>query len=165
MDYSSAPQKISNRYIVRPINNDDLTPEYFRLLEEIKTITAVYPGKERAIAQLEIMKRKGAKFVYVVLDSEQNNRLVATGSIVVEEKFEFNLAAYAHIEELAVFSDYQGKGVGRLLVQFMLGLIEKQGILKTVLFTTTDKIGFYNKVGFPHQRVLMLRENFPAEKL
>lgn len=56
---------------------------------------------------------------------------------------------YAKIERVAILENYQGRGLGRELMQFILSDLHKQSLVKTVkLSSQVHAIPFYEKFGF-----------------
>jgi len=56
---------------------------------------------------------------------------------------------YAKIERVAIVADYQGQGLGREIMQFILADLRKHSTIKTVkLGSQTHAIPFYEKLGF-----------------
>lgn len=56
---------------------------------------------------------------------------------------------YAKIERVAILSDYQGQGLGRDIMQFILADLRQHPTLKTIkLSSQVHAIPFYEKLGF-----------------
>lgn len=75
------------------------------------------------------------------------------------------------IGRMAVLKDWRGRGIGRALLQTLLDLAAKQGLLRVTLSAQTHALGFYERAGFyavgesfmdagiPHR--LMVKELLP----
>lgn len=64
------------------------------------------------------------------------------------------------IADLAVAKDFQGKGIGKMMLQFLKNLDPEARIF---LFSAEDAEPFYNKIGFTlHERCYQLK---PDEKI
>jgi GNAT superfamily N-acetyltransferase len=55
---------------------------------------------------------------------------------------------HALIVEMMVLPDYQGEGIGRRVLQELVGRCEEHGIRDVQLFCAAGKVGFYEKHGF-----------------
>ena len=66
-----------------------------------------------------------------------------------------------YIKDVIVRPEYQGKGIGRLLINELLGFIDRNGISGTNVFVELcampDKIPFYEKFGFDSNEALRLK--------
>ena len=54
------------------------------------------------------------EFRYWLLDS--NNKLIATGTIIYETKFIFNICKLAHIEDVCVKMEHRDQGLGKYML-------------------------------------------------
>ena len=66
-----------------------------------------------------------------------------------------------YIKDVIVHPDYQGRGIGRMLMNELLGFIRSHGVPDTEIFTELcampDKIPFYEKFGFAANEAQRLR--------
>lgn len=83
------------------------------------------------------------------------DRVVGTISIYFEPKLSRDCRPAAHIEDVAVHPDWQGRGVGALLMETALAIIRDHGCYKVVLNCNESKIGFYEKHGFRQDGICM----------
>ena len=100
------------------------------------------------------MKLAKERHMYVVCDKE---RIVGTGGIA---------GFWGSITEsilltIFVLPEYQGKGIGRMLIAELLKFINDHGIPDTDIFielcAMPDKIPFYEKFGFSANEAQRLR--------
>ena len=73
-----------------------------------------------------------------------------------------------YIKDVIVLPEYQGKGIGRLLIDTLLKFINENGVSDTHIFVELcampDKIPFYEKFGFAANEAQRLRIMYPVEK-
>lgn len=74
--------------------------------------------------------------------------VVGTYSVIVEPKFIHGGCFAAHIEDVAVHADWQGRGVGRALMEHAIEFCRAAGCYKIVLYCAPETVPFYEKVGF-----------------
>ena len=67
---------------------------------------------------------------------------------MIEQKFIHDGGKVGHIEDVVVRKEYQGKGVGKKIVNALLKYAEKKGCYKTILDCSEDLIPFYESIGF-----------------
>ena len=83
--------------------------------------------------------------IYVL---EDNNILLACGTILFEKKFIHNLSLYAHIEDIIVCTKYQKKGYGKLLIQNLINICKERKCYKILLDCNNNFIPSYEKYRF-----------------
>ncbi len=66
-----------------------------------------------------------------------------------------------YIKDVIVRPEYQGKGIGRMLITELLKFIEENGVSGTKIFVELcampDKISFYEKFGFDSNEAQRLK--------
>ncbi|KCZ78799.1 hypothetical protein H311_00165, partial [Anncaliia algerae PRA109] len=87
---------------------------------------------------------------------EIDGKVVGSGTLFIEYKFIHSLAKKAHIEDIVVDKEYQGHGIGKMIVKRLVQLAEEKGCYKTALCTAQDKIPFYKKCGFEPKETEMV---------
>ena len=93
------------------------------------------------------------KKIFVVKNND--NDTIATGSILLEQKFTHNFSKVAHIEDIVVLKSYRGRGIGKLLINFLVKFAEKNNCYKVILNCDEKNINFYKKLGFSKKNVEM----------
>ena len=82
-----------------------------------------------------------------------NNRIVAYGSVVIENKIRGEVAG--HIEDIVVDSEVRGKMVGVSLIKELIEISRKKGCYRITLFCNEKLINFYSRNGFKVNNVVM----------
>jgi len=80
----------------------------------------------------------------VILD----DKVVASTTLIIEQKFIHDGGLVGHIEDVVVSKEYQGKGIGEELILQVLDYAKKNNCYKTILDCTDDVKPFYEKIGF-----------------
>ncbi len=93
------------------------------------------------------------KKIFIVKNND--NDTIATGSILLEQKFTHNFSKVAHIEDIVVLESYRGRGIGKLLINFLVKFAEKNNCYKVILNCDEKNINFYKKLGFSKKNVEM----------
>ena len=94
------------------------------------------------------------KSIFIVV--EINNIIVGVASLYIIEKLTRKMGL---IEDVAVDSNYRGKGIGIKLIQNLTSKAKNMGCDKIVLNSSKDNISFYEKSGFKVNEIQMVLRN------
>lgn len=110
---------------------DDYPPEVFK--------ASLEPNKYK-----DVFKRlKESDYEYYVLKNK-NKIIGVTGLYTIKkDKREANWLGWTCIN-----CKYQGKGIGKKLVEFIINKSKKKNKKYLRVYTNIDKVGFYEKLGF-----------------
>lgn len=84
-----------------------------------------------------------------------NNELIATGTIIYEYKFIFNLCTLAHIEDVCVKKEHRNKGLGKKLIKHMIIEAKNKNCYKVILDCSDKNCNFYESCGFEKRGIQM----------
>jgi glucosamine-phosphate N-acetyltransferase len=116
-------------------------------LETLSNLSTVELTPEEALPILESRRRSGIR-TFVAREDEQ---VVGTATLIVEQKFLHSGGWVGHIEDVAVHRNHQKKGIGAALVRHAVDEAHKLGCYKVILSCFEDRIPFYKGLGFqPH---------------
>lgn len=89
-------------------------------------------------------------FVIVPVDSEgiEAGEVAAVGTIFIEQKLIHGGALTGHIEDIAVNGQFQGKKLGKKLIDHLSQYGLTNGCYKVILDCAEKNIGFYEKCSF-----------------
>lgn len=71
----------------------------------------------------------------------------------------------AVLEDVIIGNEYRGKGLGRLLVEYVLAWAKTDGMTRITLLADRDNkaaLGFYRKLGFEHSHMVVLRRRLAS---
>jgi ribosomal protein S18 acetylase RimI-like enzyme len=83
-----------------------------------------------------------------ILVLEISGILVATGTVFYEQKFIFNRAVLAHVEDVCVKKEYRRQGYGTLIIQSLLERARTNRCYKITLDCASSNVDFYTACGF-----------------
>ena len=83
--------------------------------------------------------------IYVV---EIQNTIIATSTLIIEQKFIHKLSKYARIEDVFVDNQYRGKKIGQLLIKHIIDYCKDNNFYKITLTCNEKLISFYKKNNF-----------------
>lgn len=84
----------------------------------------------------------------VIIIEKDSNKVIAIGTLMVEIKLIHDGGKVGHIEDIAVNGNYQGKGLGKVLIELLKNLAVLEGCYKVILDCDEKNVDFYNKCGF-----------------
>ncbi|CZR62572.1 probable glucosamine-phosphate N-acetyltransferase [Phialocephala subalpina] len=132
-------------YQIRPLEQEDYHKGFFECIQVLTSTGDV--SEEQFNERYDWMKTKGEGIHYFLV-IEHQNQIVGTGTIVVERKFIHNLGNIAHIEEIAIRKEHQGKKLGLKMIQALSSLAKNVGCYKSILGCSEENEPFYVKCGF-----------------
>ena len=92
----------------------------------------------------------------ITLVSADNNTITGVASLHIINKLTRTLGL---IEDVAVNENYRGKGIGKKLVQKLIGLASDNKCDKIVLNSSEKNSTFYKKIGFEKNDIQMIIRN------
>lgn len=129
LDYISPEVQslLPENYTLRPLRRSDYYSGY---LDVLRVLTSVGDFSiEKWNERYDWMaQRNGEYFLLVVCDGEE--RVVGTGSLIVERKFIRSLGMVGHIEDIAIEQGQQGKKLGLRMIQALDYVANKVGCYK-----------------------------------
>lgn len=136
----------------------DLTVKYNELTaEEFISLWESVWGPGPSFEQTELAM-KHTLFRVSVFDGE---KIIAMARMIGDMGLDY------YIKDVVVIPEYQGMGIGRLLINELLNYVRKNGISGTGIFVElcadTDKIPFYEKFGFDANEAQRLKMMCSAE--
>jgi glucosamine-phosphate N-acetyltransferase len=90
--------------------------------------------------------------------AREGHQVVGAATLIIEQKFIHQGAKVAHIEDVAVHKDHQGKGIGQELIKKMTDYAKHTGCYKIILDCNPELIPFYEKCGFQQSAVQMRKD-------
>ena len=123
---------------IRPIETRDYHKQYIDLLNQLSKTNFTYNQFKKFIDNSDNLHIK------VI---EINNKIIATGTLVVEKKLIHDISLAGHIEDIIIDKEYRGKGYGMKIIKHLVHLSEELGCYKVILNCKDELVGFYNKCG------------------
>ena len=132
--------------IIREIEEDDLEKGFLETLDFLRNTGDLDKNKANEI--LKKIKQNPNHIIHVAVD---DNKIVGSTTLLVEQKFIHNGGLVGHIEDVVVRKDYEGKGIGIKLVTSLLERAKEKNCYKTILDCKDDVKQFYERIGFKRE--------------
>ena len=132
--------------IIREIEENDLEKGFLESLDFLRKASDIDKNKAEEI--LKKIKQNPNHIIQVAVD---DNKIVGSTTLLVEQKFIHDVGLIGHIEDVVVRKDYEGKGIGIKLVMSMLERAKEKNCYKTILDCKDDVKQFYERIGFKRE--------------
>ncbi|KAJ6151283.1 Glucosamine 6-phosphate N-acetyltransferase [Penicillium chermesinum] len=132
-------------YTIRPLRRSDYSRGYLDVLRVLTTVGDI--AEEEWNQRYDWIKSRNDEY-YMLVVCDGQDRVVGTGSLIVERKFIHSLGLVGHIEDIAVEAGQQGKKLGLRIIQALDHVAAQVGCYKSVLDCSEANEGFYVKCGF-----------------
>lgn len=131
--------------IIRELREEDLWNGFLTSLDSLRKASNI--DKKKAI---EIFNKINSNPDHIIAVAELNGKIVGATTLLIEPKFIHNGGLVGHIEDVVVDNAYQGKQIGKKIIEYLLKIAKDRGCYKTILDCTDDVKQFYEKIGFKH---------------
>ena len=128
---------------IRELEANDLFNGFLQSMDSLKLASNL--DKKKAEEIFDKISSNSNHFVYVAI---LDGRVVGSTTMIIEPKFIHDGGKVAHIEDVVVSKEYQGKGIGEMLIQSLLELAKDNDCYKTILDCSDEVKPFYDKIGF-----------------
>lgn len=135
---------------IRKLKNSDYFKNYLELLEQLTVVDKEKISYDDFNIFVDNLNDK--QLVYVI---EDNNKIVATITVLIENKLIHGLGKVGHIEDVVVDKIYSGKHIGKQIVEFAVCQCKNIGCYKVLLDCSDDVKPFYEKCNFDRKGNLM----------
>lgn len=130
-------------HTLRKLETNDYNKGYLELLA---TLTIVEPDLiTPEMFDNFVQNLHKNHIVYVI---EHMNQIIASGTILIENKIIHGCSKVGHIEDIVVSPQYKGKQLGTLVIKSLIEYAKDQKCYKVILDCEENLINFYDKCGF-----------------
>ena len=136
---------------IRELAGRDLLKKNSGFLKALETLSPVNADETRLMEAFLDRQKQGVKTFVAVEDDE----VLGTASLLIEQKFTHVAGRVGHIEDVAVRPSQQRQGIGSALVLHCVDEAIKQNCYKVVLETALETVPFYIQAGFRQHEIGM----------
>lgn len=123
----------------RQLEKADYDKNYLELLKQLTTVGDI--SKEKYETTIDKM---GAE-VWVV---EFGGKIIASVSLLLEQKIIHECGIVGHLEDVVVDRDYRKYGLGKFIIERIINIAKERGCYKLIGDCKSELLGFYEKNGF-----------------
>jgi glucosamine-phosphate N-acetyltransferase len=143
---------MNNLYQITKLDKSDYHKGFLQLLGQLTSVQSI----DNPITYEQFCKHfdQMTSDVYVIRDISLN-KIVATGTLMIETKFIHNLSSVGHIEDIVVDKEQRGLGLGKSMIDHLVKLSEKSNCYKVILDCGKHNAEFYEKCRFKNKGIEM----------
>ena len=140
---------------IRKLQAEDIT----QYLDVLKNLAIVKTDLKMAkfIYETEIAPNP-LHHIFIAFDNSDKHKpkVIASCTLLVEPKMIGNADRVGHIEDVAVLKEFQGKGIGLRIVEFVTKFgFEEMKCAKIQLDCAESTMPFYQRLGYVYNDILM----------
>lgn len=117
----------------------------------LKQLTSCDTDEQKFVEIFEKMyeiNQVDTQYFVIVWEDMDNGNIVLAWTILIEKKFIHDWRSVWHIEDIVVSKEYNGKWLGRHLINLLVDLWKKKSCYKVILDCTDDVLPFYEWCSF-----------------
>lgn len=141
---------ISMTFTIEKISNSLDDYNILRLITILKQLSNVgtndIPKIRNHINQLYETENTICKKIMVVV--KYNDKVIGTGSIIIEEKIIHNIGKVGHIEDIVIDSEYRRFGLASKVLEYLKKIAKENECYKIILAASDNVTPFYEKNGY-----------------
>ena len=138
---------LGDNLVLRSLKIDDFDRDYLKLLEQL-TVVGDDVNKKKFEDRFSQMKSCLNSYYILVVHDLKTDKIVGNTTLVNEQKFIRHASSRGRIEDVVVDDKYRGKKLGKLLLDFAVGLSKVVGCYKVSLECKDGLKKFYQQFGF-----------------
>lgn len=127
---------------IRRLDINDYDLGYLDILTYVGTI-----NKEKWIERFNEIQSIFFIEIWVIHDTNMN-KIIASGTILIEPKFIHECRKVGHIEDIVTSKELNRKGLGKTIINVLTNRALEHKCYKVILDCSDNNIGFYEKCGF-----------------
>jgi glucosamine-phosphate N-acetyltransferase len=143
---------MDQNFTIRNLEVSDYYKEYLNLLSQLTT-TLIVSYNEFC----EFVNSLNLNHQILVIEDLNTNKIIGTGTVLIECKLIHGLGKVAHIEDIVTDSKFRGQGLGSHLINYLVVEAEAAGCYKVILDCAEHNVGFYTKCGFEQKGFQMAK--------
>ncbi|XP_010549971.1 PREDICTED: glucosamine 6-phosphate N-acetyltransferase [Tarenaya hassleriana] len=140
---------------VRKLEISDKRKGFIELLGQLTVTGSV--SDEEFDRRFEEIGSYGDDHAICVIEDEMLEKIVATGSVMIEKKFVRKCGKVGHIEDVVVDSGYRGKQLGKKVIDHLMDHCRSMGCYKAILDCSAENKAFYEKCGLKQKEIQMAK--------
>ncbi|KAF9297199.1 Glucosamine-phosphate N-acetyltransferase-like protein [Mortierella antarctica] len=157
---ATVQSQLPEGYLMRPLEITDYNKGFYDCLAGLTVVGKVSESSFQET--FAAMLRAETVYHIVVIEDLHESRIVATGTLIVEQKFLRGCGKAGHIEDIVVHDSQRGKKFGIRLIDQLKHIGTALGCYKLLLTCSETNEPFYEKSGFLRKDLHMAQYLIPT---
>ena len=136
---------------IRPLVETDYSLGYLDLICQLSNTIKSTVSLEDFSARIKKIREQNGQIYVIVLD----DKLLASGTLLIESKFIHDLGQVGHIEDIVVEKNSRGQGLAQKITNFLISKAFEKGCYKVILDCQERHCRLYEKCGLSQKQVQM----------
>lgn len=109
---------------------------------------------------IEFIESMSDFHIIIILEIEE--KLIATGTLLIEKKLTNNICYLGHIENIFVDDKHRNHGYGSIIIDYLVKHATDKGCYRIDLICTPEITSYYKRFGFEETRgmKMMVEQNY-----
>tara|TARA_X000000950_G_scaffold207672_1_gene249741 strand:+ start:156 stop:593 length:438 start_codon:yes stop_codon:yes gene_type:complete len=133
-------------FFFEKIKAQDINKDYLFLLSQLTSVDYQTLNKENI--ENFIKNLNNNHIIFLMKDSNKNNKIIGSITILIENKIIHGFSKVGHIEDVVVDENYRGQKLGKKLINYAVELCKNNGCYKVILDCSNENVKFYEKCNF-----------------
>jgi glucosamine-phosphate N-acetyltransferase len=130
---------------IRKLEHNDYFIGYLDILNQLSEINKKLINENEFNIFLDELPSN--HHIFVIYDNHKN-KIIGSGTILIENKIIHNFGKVGHIEDVIVDTHYRNFGLGKLIVNYLIDYAKLKKCYKVILTSSDSNLEFYKKIGF-----------------
>ncbi len=135
---------------IRRLQLEDFERGYLHLLSYLTHV-----GEGHYITRFQEIQKLYPYLQIWVMEEPEKKKIVGSATLLIEPKFIHGCSKVGHIEDVVIDARYQGKGLGKVIVEKLKEICKEEGCYKVILDCSEKNRMFYEKCGFENKNLQM----------
>eukprot|EP00850_Spirogloea_muscicola_P011182 SM000068S20614 [mRNA] locus=s68:591881:593238:+ [translate_table: standard] len=141
--------------VLRPLQRADYDRGYLDLLAQLTVVGSV--SREAFEQRLGEVEKRGEDHRILVIEDTALDRIVATGTVLIEYKILRQCGKVGHVEDVVVAEDMRGRHLGQRILAALDEYAKDAGCYKVILDCNEANVPFYDKCGYKRKEFQMAK--------
>ena len=93
----------------------------------------------------------------IIIIIEDNNKIIGSGTLLIENKVIHNMGLVAHIEDIVIHNNYKKQGLGKKIIDELINISIQSNCYKIILDCNEKNVNFYLNSGFTQKKIQMVK--------
>ena len=134
----------------RRLQIEDFEKGYLQLLTHLTEV-----GDGHYITRFQEIEKLYPYLQIWVIEELDKKKIIGTATLLIEPKFIHGCSKVGHIEDVVVDNRYQGRGLGKMLVEKLVEIGKEEKCYKMIIDCSEKNKLFYEKCGFQNNNLQM----------